>query len=431
VRSQTLLEAPAETHQRDELAARGYIEEEWFVTGASDAFDPDGIRIASDVPYTTRFLVRRPSDPVRSSGVAFLDPLHMIGEMPASWDVADWLMRNGHVWIGVSVHNSSFGRIYGFVGGIDALKEQDPERYAKLELANFERPPRLRSYQGPNTDSFALKWTMAMAHPQGPPIVIDVADQLRAGAPFRELKIRRIYGCGVSQTANFWRLFLDAGWHDRGRAEDGSPPLDAYVLIVSAAPDYRPADAVLVNVLSEAEVVGTIVPMALNAPPDRDFPRVRGIELPGASHTVGHAEVKKPGEGHRHTSEPYLPLIKAVLHGVDRWVRDDIAMPHVARIARDPASVDGVVRDEHGNAVGGVRVPWLEAPKAQYLPRCSCGPTLGETVCFSNEKVTRLYSTDAEHERLWRRAVDRLVEDRLLLEEDVELLMTHRHTNAV
>ncbi len=426
MRIQTMLEASAATQQSSELGTRGYIEEEWFVTGASDAFDPDGVRIGSDVPYTTRFLVRRPSDPLRASGAAFLDPLHMIGEMPASWDMADWLMRNGHVWIGVSVHNSSFGSLYGFAGGIDALKEQDFDRYDKLELATFERPPRLRSYQGPNTDSFALKWTMAMAHPQGYPIIVDVADQLRDGAPFRDLNIQKIYGCGVSQTGNFWRLFLDGGWHDRGRGDDGRPPLDAYVLIVSPAPDYRPVDAVVVNVLSEAEVVGTIVQMAPTAPPDSDFPRVRGIELPGASHTVGHVTVGKPGEGHRHTSEPYLSLIKAVLHGVDRWVRDGEAMPHVARIARDPSTVDGVVRDEHGNAVGGVRVPWLEAPRAQYLPRCPCGPTLGETVAFSNEKMARLYPTDAEHERLWRRAVDRLVEDRLLLNEDVELLMTHR-----
>ncbi len=391
--------------------------------GVADAVDPCGSRIAVDVPYATRFIVRRPARAARASGSLFFDPLHMIGEMPASWDCADWLMRNGHVWVGVSVHNSSFGALYGFVGGLDAVKDRDPERYASLQLANFDRPPPGRSYLGPGgTDSVALKWNMAMAHPQGYPIVADVADLLRHDSRLAELGVPRIFGCGVSQTANFWRLFIDGGWHDERRHADGSPPFDAYVLLVSPAPAYHPRDAVLVNVLSEAEVVGTIVTPAI-APADSDVPPVRGVELPGSPHTIGHAQVAEPAEGHRHTSEPYLLVVKAVLAGVDSWVRDGVPMPHVPRIARDPSTVDGIVRDEHGNAVGGARLPWLEAPRAQYLARCACGPTLGEVVPFEDERLTRLYASDAEHERRWRRAVERLVEDRLVLPEDrVDLL---------
>jgi hypothetical protein len=185
-------------------------------------------------------------------------------------------------------------------------------------------------------------------------------------------------------------------------------------------------DAILVNVLSEAEVAGTIVQTTMVAPPDCDVPRVRGIELAGAPHIIGHDQVEQPVEGHVHTREPYELILRAIYHALDRWVRDGVAMPHVPLIARDPSSVDGIVRDEHGNAVGGVRVPWLEAPKAQYLPRCSCGPTLGEVVAFSRDTLRRLYPEDADHGRLWIRAVCRLVEDRLLLEEDAESLVRLR-----
>lgn len=405
------------------LAERGYVEEEWFVDGVSDAYDPDGARIARAVPYATRVVVRRPADLGRSSGTAFFDPLHMIGEMPASWFAADWFMRQGHVWVGVSVHNSSFGASYGFPGGIDALKERDPERYAPLHLASFERAPWQRSHPGPaGTDSFALKWNMAMAHPQGHPIVAGVAHALRDAAAFAELGIRRIYGCGASQTANFWRLFVDHGWHERGRGSEGRPPFEAYVLMVAPGPSTRPVDAVLVNILSEAEVVGTIVSPA-TALADCDRPRVRGLELPGAPHSVGDARVGHPDGEHGHTSEPYEAFLTATLAALDEWVRDGVPMPHVGRIARDPQGIDGVVRDEFGNAVGGLRVPWLEVPRAQYLPRCACGPTLGEVVPFDAERLGRLYPDPEDQARRWRRAVERLVEDRLLLAEDAGALV--------
>jgi len=422
-RREPVLRGTPSVRRDGELAARGYVEQEWFVEAVADAFDPDGGRIVRDVPYATRLVVRRPADGARSSGTALLDPLHMIGEMPASWDAAAWVMASGHTWVGVTVHNSSFGALYGFLGGLDALRDRDPERYATLHLASFDRPPPVRSYPGPGgTDSFALRWNMAMAHPQGHPIVVDVARALRRAAPFADLGLERIYGCGVSQTSNFWRLFLDGGWHDRGRDQDGAPPFEAYVLMVSPAPAHRPVDAVLVNILSEAEVVGTIVQTPAAAPADCDNPRVRGIELAGAPHTIGHAEVERPGSGHLHTSEPYFAFVTATLAGLDRWVRDGVPMPHVPPILRDPSRIDGVVRDEWGNAVGGLRAPWLEAPRAQYLPRCACGPTLGEVVPFDEGRMSTLYGDPAGFERLWRRAVDRLVEDRLLLAEDAEHL---------
>ncbi len=112
--------------------------------------------------------------------------------------------------------------------------------------------------------------------------------------------------------------------------------------------------------------------------------------------------------------EPYEAFLTATLAALDEWVRDGVPMPHVGRIARDPHSVDGVVRHESGNAVGGLRVPWLEVPRAQYLPRCACGPTLGEMVPFDAEYLRRLYPGPEDQATRWRRAVQRLVEDRFV-----------------
>jgi hypothetical protein len=91
-------------------------------------------------------------------------------------------------------------------------------------------------------------------------------------------------------------------------------------------------------------------------------------------------------------------------------------------------ALDGLARDEHGNALGGLRAPWLEAPRAQYLPRCPCSPIIGEAIPFTDEILAQLYATDAEHARQWDRAVQRLVEDRLLLAQDVPELTAVRRS---
>jgi hypothetical protein len=411
------------------LASRGYVEEEYFISGWADAFDPDGVRLAPDIAFKTRFLVRRPIDAERASGSVFLDPLHMINEMPASWSSAEWLMANGHAWVGVTVHNSSFGRLYGFDGGLAALQQADGDRYGRLHLEEFDRPPRLHSYVGPaGTDSIALRWNMEMAHPQGHPIVGAVARALKSRPLLGDGLAERIYACGVSQTGNFWRSFLDHGWHELTGDVDRGPAIAAYVIIVGSPPAHRPADAVLVNVLSEAEVVGTIVQMRAVAAEDSESPRVRGIELPGAPHTLTRSGNGGGDEGHRHTDRPYEVFLRAIYASLDTWVRGGPPMPHVPRILRNVAALDGLARDEHGNALGGVRAPWLEAPRAQYLPRCPCSPIVGEAIPFTDEILAQLYATDAEHARQWDRAVQRLVEDRLLLAEDAPELTATRHS---
>jgi hypothetical protein len=416
--SEPSLRGPFVTEGPKSLEGQGYVQEEWFIEGQADALDPTGLLLARAAPYATRFLVRRPIDGGRSSGSVFLDPLHMIREMPASWDSASWIMGAGHIWVGVSVHNSSFGEKYGYVGGLDAVKNEDPSHYAPLRLPVFDAPPPLRSFIGPaGTDSVALKWQMAMAHPQGHHIVAQVAGLLRRDPAFSDLTVERIYGCGVSQTANFWRLFLDAGWHERSRPVSGEALFDGYVLVVSGAPATTPVDAVLVNVLSEAEVVGTIVHPCV-APPDCERPRVRGIELPGAPHQIGSHDVGRAGDDHRHTSERYDVVINAVLAGVDLWVREGVPMPHAPKIERDSRQADGVARDHNGNALGGVRVPWIEVARGQYLARCECGPTRGEFIPFEDEHVVRMYGDEETYQHLWQRARERLVEDRFLLPED-------------
>lgn len=67
-------------------------------------------------------------------------------------------------------------------------------------------------------------------------------------------EVSRLFASGWSQTGLFWANFLDRGFHEAVRAVDG------YLVAVAPGPEHRPVGAILVNLLSEAEVVGTLNP---------------------------------------------------------------------------------------------------------------------------------------------------------------------------
>ena len=56
-----------------DLAASGYVEEEFYVSGVADAFATDGAKLASSVPYRTRVIVRRPVSANNFNGTVLVD----------------------------------------------------------------------------------------------------------------------------------------------------------------------------------------------------------------------------------------------------------------------------------------------------------------------------------------------------------------------
>ena len=57
----------------DDLRSRGYVEQEFLLSGLADGYDTAGLRVATDVPYATRVVVRRPADPRRFNGTALVE----------------------------------------------------------------------------------------------------------------------------------------------------------------------------------------------------------------------------------------------------------------------------------------------------------------------------------------------------------------------
>ena len=92
---------------------------------------------------------------------------------------------------------------------------------------------------------------------------------------------------------------------------------------------------------------------------------------------------------------PWQPVAAAAAVHLERWIVDGTTPPSVTPIsvAGDPPTIE---RDEHGNALGGVRLPDVEVPTATVTGFGDGGglmELLGSRLPFSSVKLHALYET--------------------------------------
>lgn len=116
------------------LSPAGYTEQEYFLSGTATGYVQAGtwgsdgrwdVQPATQAPYRTRLLVRRPVDPARFLGTVVVEWLDLPGGVDIDPDFLyehDELLRAGYAWVGVSAQQQ----------GITALQRIDPGRYADL-----------------------------------------------------------------------------------------------------------------------------------------------------------------------------------------------------------------------------------------------------------------------------------------------------------
>jgi hypothetical protein len=234
--------------------------------------------------------------------------------------------------------------------------------------------------------------------------------------------VARLYASGWSQTGMFWRAFLEHGLHAECRTDDGGPVVDAFFIGVAPAPADHPHDAVLVNLLSEGEVIGAGFGSAAGVARNTDSPRYRGYEIPGTFHSWSNRSTQ-PDDGHAvHNDHPWYVLVHALFDAMDRWARDGVPMPDAPRIARDRSAADGIARDEVGNAAGGVRTPWTDVPAARYSPSCTCHPLTGMMEPIPVDALEVRYGSTAAYAARFTDAVGDLQRRGFLLPEDAALV---------
>jgi hypothetical protein len=150
----------------------------------------------------------------------------------------------------------------------------------------------------------------------------------------------------------------------------------------------------------------------------------RQWEVAGTSHAdsylVPAAALPLLGCTTRINEGPEHWILHTALAALRRWVADDdFRPPHSPRIVLDGNGA--VVRDEFGNARGGIRTPQLDVPIATLSgqnPDSGFCSLFGQTVPFTQQMLESLYPTHDTYVKKFERATDRADDRRFLLPVD-------------
>ncbi|UKZ79681.1 hypothetical protein TrVFT333_007441 [Trichoderma virens FT-333] len=382
----------------------GYIEEEFFLTGNAKEYEQIGdlgldgkwdLKPTKSSYYKTRILVRRPKNHSRFSGVALLEWINVsFGYEVTFGGDAPGIYQNGSVYVLVSAQRVG-------VSGLDipnpqGLHQWDPDRYGSLTIPN-------------DTVSYDIYTQVAriIKSPQGqakvlgglsPDIVVAVGGS-QSGS--RVLA----YTNGIQPLTNVFDAtmpLLSAGQAatfstDHTSAAEQAPTVSAMVRTDLKIPVF------MIN--SELEASYTIL-FGTRQPDTAYF---RYWEVAGASHvnvplyetlllTLNRDGVVPPEQLSLNWSQVnWLPVVDAAFRLLPAWIKHHSPpspMPLIEGFLNGTIPI--LNRAADGNAIGGVRLPEITVPIAQYVGLVGIGLN-GATNAYSEEKLKDLYHTHEDY----------------------------------
>lgn len=412
-----------------DLEKYGYVEEEFFLAGQAYRYDTGGdldqnaTRIetggdAGKYPFKTRIVVRRPANPADANGVAIAEWNNVTSTQDVEFNwFGDpyFLLQNGYTFVGVTAQTI----------GVASLKAFNDNRYGELTVNGNGTVP-----AGSGEDADALSYDIFSS-------VIKALKGERNGTdPLGGISVSKVIASGESQSCGR----LSAHYN---KVQPIHEVVDGYLLTVcsSALRTDRPEKAV--RILSETE---NRVPRPPATLPDTDS--IRHWEVAGGSHlpriafdnlnpvfsrdfqTVTASCTKFP-----------LSLVKwpftqnAAIDGLVRWI-DGGNAPAIAprgEYQDAPADVTNqLVRDQYGNARGGIRYPDVTVPVATNDGLNTIAPggsifsafcmLFGSSTSFTPEVLHGLYADHGEYLAKYSRAADEFVQTGFILGEDAERL---------
>jgi hypothetical protein len=431
----------------------GYEEAEYFVSGTAVSYsnvgelDSDGrweVEEAATAEYKTRILLYRPLDANAFSGTVIVEWLNVSGGLDAA---PDWsamhteIIREGHVWVGVSA------QIVGIEGsGSDNsfslhLKQVNPERYGPL------------SHPG---DSFSYDMYSQVAQALRSPVGID---------PLGGLVAERLIAVGESQSAGRLVTYVNAfapryqvfdGYiiHSRG---GGSPPLSQSPQAEVSTPEVvrirDDLDDPILTFQTESDII--LLNSSPNTQPDSALFRL--WEVAGTAHAdvytlltsnsdVGDdpsvadvVEVTEPVPGlitcdAPINSGPMHWVLKAGLHGLVQWIITGEPLPEAERLALT-AGGETFQLDELGNVLGGVRTNYVDAPVAVLSGLGQTGESFcrifGTTMLFDEAQLTKLYPTHQAYLDAVTSSTQSAVDGGFLLPVDADLIVADAEASDI
>ncbi|KAL7933064.1 hypothetical protein V8C35DRAFT_327844 [Trichoderma chlorosporum] len=403
-----------EPYHVDLLPEYGYVSREYLISG-----------VAAGETYCTRLLLRCPADSVQFSGLVVEEPSHLWGGTSIWRHINRWLMRKGHVWLEVDSQSPS---------AIGKIKNIDPERYKNMHfipgpladefmntipfLTNVTREMLEQSYV-----DFKEKWWPAMT--QSPEIIAAASYALRSGS--LGIKATRVILTGLSQTGGVTRRFITHSSYLR--LPDGGLPFEAFIPCQSggaALPDIPGAK--VIELLGESEFQSVRLPCGVSGQilgvsyRRADSDSFRLYEIAG----MAHRESRYPSDiDRKRCTFPNSFIYHAVFDAMEHWISNEVIVPPYSSIMQTIGLSDEIVRDEHGNAVGGVRTLYTDVPLSRIVAATPKGRPnwyCGSKWMFKPEILRQLYGTVANYRRLAGLAISKQLRTGFLLPEDAEVL---------
>jgi hypothetical protein len=409
------------TAQPSDLAANGYVEQEFFASGTATAFKADSmpsdgkwtITPTTTASYKTRIIVRRPSNPARFNGTVIVEWMNVsAGESAPDWDYLNpMLMRDGYAYVGVSA------QALGVDGG-KALLGSPGSSAPNSGLVGAE-PARYGSLHHPG-DQYALD------------MYAQIGQALRA--PHQKalggLKPTHILAVGESQSAFYLTTFADAlqpltnvydGIFIHSRGGSGAS-LTGTSITKSSGPDNLRIRTDLKVPVFMSQTQTDLIQLGYAPAQQPNTAKIRTWEIAGTSHadafTVGAAA----------SSGPQHNVVQAAFSAFDKWVDNGTPPPSPPPFTLSSSHPAALALDAHGNVIGGVRTPAVDVPVSTLSgapapgSNAICG-LFGSTVAFTPAQLASLYGTKSNYIAEYTKSLDKAIASGYILSADKASLL--------
>jgi len=392
------------------LVPYGYVEEEYFISGTVDG-----------KPYSTNLLVRKPKDPSKFSGLVAVETVHLAGAIPF-WGFQKVWLNSGHGWVAVASQKGALE---------EHVKKSNPKRYGSLQIPAVGDPDAspMRAMRGGPQDDVSQA------------IMTHVGALLKSNSnegPFQGMTVKYLVMGGASQTGGTTLRYIQNS-HEQARMPDGKPIYDGYApLMAFSAEPPSAKGAAIVHPVSEGDLMSFAAfgrPMVFREDSDAPDDRYRHYQIAGASH-VGTRGISDPlevfgtldnvlKEGEKLSQFPQAALFVPTVFNLVNWIMKSIAPPRGQLIE---VANGKIVRDEYGNAKGGVRSPYIDLPTVRYIASAPADMSnmfrrlIGLQEPIPADKLRGMHTSREAYLEKFNRQIDRMVEERWLFADEGDTL---------
>lgn len=428
-----------------DLKSLGYTEREFLESGKANVYDLDvatqrAVIRSSGNAYTNRLLVRYPSDPGKFSGRVYIEILNASN----GYDIENFWRRG---WQHMISSGDAFIGITSNYTTAAALKKFDPVRYADI------------NWQVGGTNEIGLFWDM----------LSQLGTQLRQPDTkiLGTLKPTAVYLTGESGSGVSMNTYIQAFVDKIEAAGPGGKPLfDGYLSGVgsrltnlrteTATPPvsvptriYPATKVPYISYMGENEIV-SYVPYTRRADSNLPTDKFRLYEYPGAPHADPlsqvfpiNSEVVKAGgrartpvvyyQTQQHDDLNFTEFVHAMQENLHDWSTKGIPAPTADASwmwTTSSTNASGAtqltpMRDQLGNALGGIRSPLIDVPLYRFYGQGQSGPNTyvafnwGSMDKLPDSTINALYGGScSNYLARFNSAADALVLGRYLLAAD-------------